>query len=107
MFTVSPLALVGQVGLEPTETVRPVGLQPTAIAAMRLSLEARVGFEPTVTVLQTAALDHLAIAPGTPGRSRTYVPGFGVQSTHPALRCWLQGKDSNLRVLLQRQTAYH
>ncbi len=83
------------------------GLQPAAIAAMRPTLETRVGFEPTIIGLQPIAFVHLATASGRGGGNRTRSSGFGGQVVAMTLTPWLQGKDSNLRDLLQRQTAYH
>lgn len=67
------------------------GLQPAAIAAMRPTLETRVGFEPTMSGLQPDALGHLAIASGTRCRNRTYSTGFGGQGVAMTLARWFQG----------------
>ena len=48
----------------------------------------------------------LATGPGTPGKNRTRSTGFGGQVVTMTLGRWLQGKDSNLRDLLQRQADY-
>ena len=57
VFTISPLALVCWVGLEPTRPrLGTAGLQPAAIAAMRPTLETPTGFEPAIEGLQPTAL---------------------------------------------------
>ncbi len=73
----------------------------------RISLEARAGFEPAMSVLQTNALDQtwLSRLARMVGVEPT-CPGFGVQSTHPALTRWLQEMDSNHRDDFQRVAAY-
>ena len=108
VFTISPLALVCWIGLEP---MRPrsgtAGLQPAAIAAMRPTLETRAGFEPAIEGLQPTALVHLAIASGKDGGSLTHAHSFGNWSAHTVLIPWMHRKGSNLRDLLQRQADYH
>ena len=57
VYTIPPLTLVHPGGFEPPYSVRRALLQSAAFNQTRPQmLETPVGFEPTITVLQTAAL---------------------------------------------------
>ena len=83
-----------------------MGLQPTVIAAIRPTLEAREGFEPSISGLQP---DAFPLGYRVWHRCRELNPRSRVWSPldHRWLTCWLREMDSNHRDLLQRQADYH